>query len=158
MGLVITLILLGLLLLFAELTVIPGFGIAGILGLAGFAGGIVLAFMKFGTTVGFIVLFGALALCGILLFFTLRSKTWRKITLKENIEEKALPSPEEQGISVGMEGISLTRLNPAGNGRFGNTTVEVRSSEGLIQAKTPIKVVYIEGLSIFVVPLEIENN
>lgn len=156
MGLVITLILLGMVLLFAELTVIPGFGIAGILGLAGFAGGITLAFIRFGTTIGFVVLFSALVLTGILLYFILRSKTWRKITLKDSIEEKALSAPEEKGIEIGMEGICLTRLNPAGNGRFGDVTVEVRSSEGLIQAKTPIKVVHIEGLSIFVSP--IENN
>ncbi len=156
MGLVITLILLGMLLLFAELTVIPGFGIAGILGLAGYAGGIVLAFTRFGTAIGLIVLFGALLLTAILLFFTLRSKTWKKITLKDSIKEKALPAPEDKGVEVGMEGISLTRLNPAGNGRFGDITIEVRSSEGLIQAKTPIRIVHIEGLSIFVSP--IENN
>ena len=79
MGLVITLILLGMVLLFAELTVIPGFGIAGILGLAGYAGGIVLAFTRFGTTVGFIVLFSALILTGILLFFTLVRKRGREL-------------------------------------------------------------------------------
>jgi len=79
-----------------------------------------------------------------------------KITLKDSIKEKALPAPEDKGVEVGMEGISLTRLNPAGNGRFGDITIEVRSSEGLIQAKTPIRIVHIEGLSIFVSP--IENN
>ncbi|HNR27385.1 MAG TPA: NfeD family protein [Bacteroidales bacterium] len=156
MGLIITLIILGLLLIIAEMTIIPGFGITGILGLASFIGAIVMAFTQFGSTVGFIVLFASLILCGILLFFVLRAKTWRKITLKQNIDHKAIPSPEEKGITVGMEGISLTRLNPAGNGRFGDVTIEVRSSQGLIQAKTPIKVVYIEGLSIFVSP--VENN
>lgn len=153
MGLIITLIVLGLLLIIAELTVIPGFGITGILGLASFIGAIVMAFTQFGNTAGFIVLFAGLVLCGILLFFVLRSKTWRKITLHQNIDEKALPSPQEKGIALGMEGVSLTRLNPAGNGRFGDVTIEVRSYQGLIQAKTPIKVVYIEGLSIFVIAL-----
>jgi membrane-bound ClpP family serine protease len=130
MGLIITLIVIGLLLLIAEMIVIPGFGIAGILGLASFIGAIVLAFTQF--------------------------KTWRKITLKQNIEDKALQSPAEKGITVGMEGFSLTRLNPSGNGRFGDVTVEVRSAQELIPPKTPIKVVYIEGLSIFVSP--VENN
>jgi membrane-bound ClpP family serine protease len=156
MGLIITLIVIGLLLLIAEMIVIPGFGIAGILGLASFIGAIVLAFIQFGTTAGFIVLFAALIVCGVLIFFVLRSKTWRKITLKQNIEDKALQSPAEKGISVGMEGVSLTRLNPSGNGRFGDVTVEVRSAQELIPPKTPIKVVYIEGLSIFVSP--VENN
>lgn len=153
MGLIITLIVLGLLLLIAEMTVIPGFGIAGILGLGSFIGAIVLAFIQFGNSIGFIVLFSSLIVCGILVFFVLRSKTWRKITLKKSIDEKATKSPSEQGITVGMEGISLTRLSPTGNGRFGDVTVEVRSAQELIPPKTPIKVAYIEGLSIFVVPL-----
>lgn len=153
MGLIITLIVLGLLLLIAEMTVIPGFGIAGILGLGSFIGAIVLAFIQFGNSIGFIVLFSSLIVCGILVFFVLRSKTWRKITLKKSIDEKATKSPSEQGITVGMEGVSLTRLSPTGNGRFGDITVEVRSAQELIPPKTPIKVAYIEGLSIFVVPL-----
>ncbi|MFA7250751.1 MAG: NfeD family protein [Bacteroidales bacterium] len=153
MGLIITLIVLGLLLLIAEMTVIPGFGIAGILGLGSFIGAIVMAFIQFGNSIGFIVLFSSLIVCGILVFFVLRSKTWRKITLKKSIDEKATKSPSEQGITVGMEGISLTRLSPTGNGRFGDVTVEVRSAQELIPPKTPIKVAYIEGLSIFVVPL-----
>ncbi len=155
MGLIITLIVIGLLLLIAEMIVIPGFGIAGILGLASIIGAIVLAFTQFGTITGFIVLFGALVVCGILIYFVLRSKTWRKITLKKSIEDKATKSPSEQGITVGMEGVSLTRLNPTGNGRFGDITVEVRSAQELIPPKTPIKVVYIEGLSIFVSRIEI---
>ena len=153
MGLIITLIVLGLLLLIAEMTVIPGFGIAGILGLGSFIGAIVLAFIQFGNSIGFIVLFSSLIVCGILVFFVLRSKTWRKITLKKSIDEKATKSPSEQGITVGMEGVSLTRLSPTGNGRFGDITEEVRSAQELIPPKTPIKVAYIEGLSIFVVPL-----
>ena len=153
MGLIITLIVLGLLLLIAEMTVIPGFGIAGILGLGSFIGAIVMAFIQFGNSIGFIVLFSSLIVCGILVFFVLRSKTWRKITLKKSINEKATKSPSEQGITVGMEGVSLTRLSPTGNGRFGDVTVEVRSAQELIPPKTPIKVAYIEGLSIFVVPL-----
>ncbi|MDY0359263.1 MAG: NfeD family protein [Bacteroidales bacterium] len=153
MGLIITLIVLGLLLLIAEMTVIPGFGIAGILGLGSFIGAIVMAFIQFGNSIGFIVLFSSLIVCGILVFFVLRSKTWRKITLKKSIDEKATKSPSEQGITVGMEGVSLTRLSPTGNGRFGDVTVEVRSAQELIPPKTPIKVAYIEGLSIFVVPL-----
>ena len=87
MAFIITLIVIGLILLMAELTIIPGFGIAGILGLASFIGAIVLAFTQFGSVVGFCVLFGALVVCGVLVFFILRSKTWRKISLKQSIGE-----------------------------------------------------------------------
>ncbi len=154
MAFIITLILIGLLLLVAELTIIPGFGIAGVLGLAAFIGAIALAFTQYGMFVGFIVLFSALAVCGILVFFILRSKTWRKITLKQQIDKKATPSPDDLGVSVGMEGVSITRLSPGGNARFGNTTVPVYAAQGLIQPKTPIKVTAIDGLRIMVMPVE----
>ncbi len=154
MAFIITLIVIGLILLMAELTIIPGFGIAGILGLASFIGAIILAFTQFGSVVGFCVLFGALVVCGVLIFFILRSKTWRKISLKQSIEEKATASPQDKGITVGMEGISITRLNPAGNGRFGDVTIEVRAEQGLIDPKTPIRVTEIDGLRIFVTPVE----
>lgn len=78
MGLIITLLVLGLLLIIAEMTVIPGFGITGILGLASFIGAIVMAFSQFGNTVGFIVLFAALVLCGILLFLSCALKPGEK--------------------------------------------------------------------------------
>ena len=55
MGLVITLIILGLLLLFAEILIIPGVGIAGILGLLSMGGSCAYAFMEIGQTTGIIV-------------------------------------------------------------------------------------------------------
>lgn len=154
MAFIITLIIIGLLLLVAELTIIPGFGVAGILGLASFVGAVVLAFTQYSLTVGFLVLFSALAVCGVLIFFILRSKTWRKIALKQKIDEKATPSPADLGITAGMEGISLTRLSPGGNARFGDKTVPVQAAQGLIQPKTPVKVTEIDGLRILVMPVE----
>lgn len=158
MAFIIALIVIGLLLLLAELTIIPGFGIAGIGGIAALVGAIVMSFSQYGNTVGFCVLFGTLVICGIAVYFILRYKTWRKLTLKQQIDQKATPSPADRGISLGMEGVSVTRLNPAGNGRFGDITLEVQSAQGLVQPKTPIRIMQIEGTRVFVVPIDSPNN
>ena len=55
MGLIISLIIIGLLLLFAEILLIPGVGFAGILGLVSLGGSCFYAFNQMGGTVGAIV-------------------------------------------------------------------------------------------------------
>ena len=55
MGFIITLILVGLVLIFAEVLLVPGVGIAGILGLLSLAGSCFCAFTQIGTTTGVIV-------------------------------------------------------------------------------------------------------
>ena len=55
MGFIIVLILVGLVLIFAEILLIPGVGIAGALGLLSIAGSCFYAFHELGTTAGIIV-------------------------------------------------------------------------------------------------------
>ena len=55
MGFIITLILVGLILIFAEILLVPGVGIAGILGLLSLGGSCFYAFTQIGTTAGTIV-------------------------------------------------------------------------------------------------------
>ena len=55
MGFIITLILVGLVLMFAEILLIPGVGVAGILGLISMGGSCFCAFHQYGNTVGAIV-------------------------------------------------------------------------------------------------------
>jgi hypothetical protein len=55
MGLLISLIIIGLLLLFAEILLIPGVGVAGIVGLLSLGGSCFYAFNQMGSTAGAIV-------------------------------------------------------------------------------------------------------
>ena len=55
MGLIITLILVGLVLILAEILLIPGVGVAGVLGLLSMGGSCYYAFYEFGTLTGGIV-------------------------------------------------------------------------------------------------------
>jgi len=151
MGLIITLILIGIVLLLAELLLIPGVGVAGILGIISFVGAIFIAFFYYSQGVGAIVLALSLIICLVSVWYALRAKTWKRLSLHQEIEAKAIPLPKDLGIHVGMKGKTLGRLIPSGKARFGDIDVEVYALHGVIDPGTEIEVVQIEDLRIFVV-------
>ena len=152
MGFIITLILVGLILIFAEILLVPGVGIAGILGLLSLGGSCFYAFTQIGTTAGTIVTAVNVVLVVALTIWVLRAKTWKKLTLETHIESKAVPS-ESAVLSVGDRGKTVTRLAPMGTVRFGENSVEVKALEGMIDPGTDVQVVMIEDNRIFVTPL-----
>ena len=136
--LIITMLIIAAVILFlVELFVIPGISIAGFL-----AGGCVIfanyyAFSYMGTTAGIITLIiSAIACIGSLILF-MRSKTLDKIALKKNITSKVDRSAEAKG-KIGDTGITTTRLALIGYAEINGDIVEVKSTDGLMDEKTPI--------------------
>ena len=153
MGLIITLILLGLLLVLAEILLIPGVGIAGVLGLLAMGGSCAYAFMEMGNMTGIIVTSVNAVLLVALIIWVLRAQTWKRLSLETNIDSKAVV-PEVE-VSVGDKGRSVTRLAPMGTVRFGDNSLEVTSMEGLIDPGMDVQVVANEDAKIYV---SIVNN
>ena len=151
MGLVVTLIIIGLLLIFAEILLIPGIGVAGILGLLSIGGSCFYAFHQMGTTVGVIVTVANAALLVALTIWVLRAKTWKKLTLETTVDGKAVAADE--AILVGERGVTVTRLAPMGMVRFGGESVEVKALEGMIDPGVDVEVVMIEDKKIYVQPV-----
>lgn len=155
MGFIITLILVGLILVLAEILIIPGVGVAGILGLLSMGGSCFYAFHEIGNTAGAIVTaVNAVLLIG-LIVFVLRAKTWKRMALDTNIDSKAVDSGEE-ALVVGDRGRTVTRLAPMGTVRFGDKTFEAKALEGMIDQETDVEVVLIEDSRIYVKPLTAE--
>ena len=148
MGLVITLIIMGLLLLFAEILIIPGVGVAGILGLLSMAGSCVYAFMEMGQTAGIIVTAVNVVLIVLLTIWVLRAKTWKRLALETNIDAKAVVP--EVNVVPGEKGVSVTRLAPMGTARFGDLRLEVTAREGIIDPGVEIEVVEVDGIKVYV--------
>lgn len=148
MGLIIALIILGLVLLFAEILLIPGIGFAGILGLVSMGGSCYLAFTGHGTTTGLVVLAVILVILVLFLVWALRAKTWERMSLKTNITSKAVVP--EVVVSVGDKGVSATRLAPMGNVRFGDNILEVSSMNGIINSGEEVEVVMLDDRKIYV--------
>ena len=150
MGFIITLILVGLVLIFAEILLIPGVGIAGVLGLLSMGGSCFYAFMEIGKTAGIVVTVINAALIVALTVWVLRAKTWKRMSLETNIDSKAV---EGVSLSLGDKGKTVTRLAPMGSARFGNYIIEVKALEGMLDPETPVEVVLIEDNRIYVKPV-----
>ena len=149
MGFIITLILVGLVLIFAEILLVPGVGIAGVLGLLSLGGSCFYAFTQMGTTAGTIVTAVNVVLVVAFTIWILRAKTWQKMTLKTEIRSKAVPT-ESSVLTVGDKGKTVTRLAPMGSVRFGEQVVEVKALEGMIDPGVEVTVVLIEDNKIYV--------
>lgn len=150
MGFIITLILVGLVLIFAEILLIPGVGIAGVLGLLSIGGSCFYAFNQLGNTTGAIVTAVNALLLVALTIWVLRAKTWKRLALDTKVDSKAVSS--DTRISVGDKGVTVTRLVPMGMVRFGNDSVEVKALEGMVDPGVDVEVVMIEDNRIFVRP------
>lgn len=149
-ALVITLIIVGLLLLGAELIIIPGFGVAGILGILSIVASCWVAFAKIGVTAGIIVILTNIVLVVATTVLMLRSKTWKKLTLRTNINAKVDSIPAEKGIVAGTRGITVTRLAPAGKVQFGETAVEAFTRDSLVEPGKEVEVCEMDGNKIYV--------
>lgn len=147
MGFIITLILVGLVLIFAEILLVPGVGVAGVLGLLSMGGSCFYAFMEYGETTGAIVTAVNAVLVAALTIYVLRAKTWKKMSLETNITSKAV---ETAVLAVGDKGRAVTRLAPMGSVRFGDNVVEVKALEGMLDPDTVVEVVLIEDGKIYV--------
>ena len=151
MGFIIVLILVGLVLIFAEILLIPGIGIAGVLGLLSMGGSCFYAFNQLGTNAGVIVTIVNAALIVALTIWVLRAKTWKRFTLNTNIDSKAIDIFEEK-LSVGDRGKTLSRLSPMGSAKIMDEVYEVKALEGMIDSGVEIEVVLIEDNRIYVKP------
>ncbi len=152
MSLIITLIILGIFLLIAELLVVPGVGVAGILGLSSLAVASYLAFVQFGTTLGLLITFIAVLTLVVFVIFALRSNTWRKLSLDTVITKEETPNRQ---VYVGLKGEAMTRLSPIGKAKFiieGDIFrfIEVTSVDNIISAGSEIEVAYIDNNKVFV--------
>jgi membrane-bound ClpP family serine protease len=153
MGLIISLIIIGLLLLFAEILLIPGVGIAGILGLVSLGGSCFYAFNQLGSTVGAIVTAVNVALVVGLSIYVLRAKTWKRLSLDTNIDSKAVA---DTGLAVGDRGVTVSRLAPMGSVRFDTELVEVKALEGFVDPEVEVEIVLMEDGRIYVKPVSEE--
>lgn len=153
MGLIISLIIIGLLLLFAEILLIPGVGIAGILGLVSLGGSCFYAFNQMGGTVGVIVTAVNVALVVGLSIYVLRAKTWKRLSLDTNIDSKAVA---DTGLAVGDRGVTVSRLAPMGSVRFDTELVEVKALEGFVDPEVEVEIVLMEDGRIYVKPVSEE--
>ena len=130
-AIIVFLMVAAILLILAEIFLLPGITLAGIGGAIFAIGGVVFAWL-------------------------LRSRSFNKIALKTDIDSK-LTSSRDLGIEPGDEGITLSRLAPIGKARIKGINVEAKSQDELIDENTPIVVIRVDSYNVIVRPKEETN-
>lgn len=146
---------LGLLALAVEVFVIPGFGIAGIVGIVAIVGSMVLAMIGAAPTSGDIA--QALAVLGASLFITAaviyawvrhlpNSGRFRGLLLQGAVHRsEGFVSAPSRGDLLGVDGVAVTDLRPSGTARVGDERLDVVTEGGFIPAGTKVRIVQSDG-------------
>ena len=139
---IVLLLLLGVLFLVGELLLIPGsvFGVV----LALICNGSAIA-----TVAGVAVVVVALLLALISTIFSLRAKTWRKISLHQELDAASMPHPETK-LKVGDRGVAVSRLAPAGKVEICGETFEARSVDVYVEQRSEVEVVGFENFTVVI--------
>jgi membrane-bound serine protease (ClpP class) len=152
----------GLILLAVEIFVIPGFGVAGILGILMIIASLFLALV--GTTpfwdiqdvsIAIIQLTGALVLSfifiAILAKYLPKTSFFSRLILaeEETVERGFVSYPPEKEL-IGTIGTALTTLRPAGSAEFDGKKVDVVADWEYIEKGSKVKVIRVEGVKVVV--------
>jgi membrane-bound serine protease (ClpP class) len=151
----------GTALLALEVFVIPGFGVAGVLGLLAILGGLTLTLVGAGATVPLVVRAAVqvavsllLALVGAVVLFRFlpRLPFGRQLVLDIRLGSVAgyASAPESDRRWVGKSGTTVTPLRPAGIADFEGERVDVVSQGDYVEGGAPIEVVHVDGNRIVV--------
>lgn len=146
---IIILILVGLLMMILEIIVIPGVGVAGIVGFVLMATGIWLAYTRQGAEAGHITLGATLAINVVGLVLTLRSKTWKKAMLN-TVNTGKVKGIKDGELKIGEEGITISRCAPMGKVEFNNTFYEVSTLSEFIDQGQKVEIIRISGNKIYI--------
>jgi len=151
-SLVIALLVMGFLLLAAEVFVIPGFGVAGVLGLVSLGGGVTIAWASWGPMAGATLLLGSLVgtLVFVVLFF--KSRVGDRLMLGATLKNTSAVSDKDKRL-LGRRGVAVTMLRPSGAAEFGEDRVEVETDGDFIQMGQPVVVIAVEEMGRVVVEL-----
>ena len=148
---IISLLVLGLGLLFIESFFIPGTTIVGLIGFGMILFGIYLGYNNFGLLTGSALLVATLIIVGVGIKIAIKKKSWQRFALKDEIQGRV--NNEAIHIEIGQEGISSSALRPSGEALFEDKNYEVHTLGKFVDANQKIKVISIEHNKIFVQPL-----
>jgi membrane-bound serine protease (ClpP class) len=152
---------LGLVLIALEIFVIPGFGIAGALGIAAVLGGFTMTLVGQGATaraifsaVGRVGLatVGAVIVGILLMRFLPRLPFGRRLMLETGLPAGAghTPAAAVDRSWIGREGRTVSALRPSGTAEFGETMVEVVAESGMIEPGVLVVITRVDGTRIAV--------
>ena len=146
---ILVLVLLALLFLVAELVLLPGITVAGLLALVCGGSAIYRAFTDFGWVTGVLVTAIVLTLALVTIVVSLRAKTWQRFALNQRVAASA-GKPASQSVAVGTRGRTVSRLSPMGTVEIGGETYEAKLQSGYADPGVEVEVVGFENANVIV--------
>ncbi len=146
---IILLVILGILLFFAELVLLPGITLAAVGAFACLCAASAWIFAEYGIMYGFIGLGAILAVVLLMLILFLRPKTWKKVSLSTELPD-SIATPISELCEVGSSGRSLTRLAPMGKVLIEGQTFEAKTMGGYIDEGESVSVIGYDNQNIIV--------
>jgi membrane-bound serine protease (ClpP class) len=140
---IIVVLVLGLVLIFTEVAVIPGFGVAGALGLLALAAGAIAAWTELGPLWGGVAGGVSVLASGVMLYWLPKSRMGRKMVLEHSQAEAV--SQQDRSYLLGRRGITVTPLRPIGRVRFGTEEVDVMTEGEYVDSNQEVEVMSVEG-------------
>lgn len=148
---VVILCVIGIILILVEIFLIPGLTVTALAGAAFSITGIYCAFRSLGVLGGSITLVSTLAITGAAFIYFVKSGALDRISLKTGIDS-TVASQDTLNIAVGDEGISVSRLNPAGKVRVNNIVMEAKTLSEFVDENTEIVVLNVSPTQLTVKP------
>lgn len=150
--------ILGVLALILEIFVTPGFGIAGISGIALVIWSVLLAASTGAQAIESLVLAIIVSIAGILLALKVMSKrkTWNKLILGQKLsnDDGYIATKDDMAECIGCFGVAVTPLRPAGTAIIKGLRVDVVTEGGFIPQNSKIKVMKVFGGRVVVEQVE----
>lgn len=152
-GVIVSLIILGIILLIIEFLIIPGVTIAGIAGTLFVIGGVIAGYIFHKPPVSHFIAAGSIIMTVALFVIAFKTNTWQHFALKTSIDGHS-HGIEVEEFKIGDTGVTITRLGPVGKVMINDKMVEARSLGGIIDPNIPITVIRTEKNKLFVEPLK----
>jgi len=151
---IVLLLVVGLLLLMAEVFLVPGVTFIGIAGIMLMVVGIWMAYSEYGQPIGHYILIASLSLTIIVLLRAFRSGFWGSFALKSTLKDAHSPEPgpsdTRNPISIGTSARAISRLRPKGMAEINGEIREVELRDGWAEPEDELIVTEIDFHRIFV--------
>jgi membrane-bound ClpP family serine protease len=147
------LILVGALLLMVELVLLPGVTVAAILSACCYGGAAWLTYDKHGRWPLLWVVGVVIVVSVVVIWLSLRAKTWRRLALEDKIESRSQELPA-QTVALGARGETLGRLAPMGTVVIDGVNYEAKTTGSFVDPKTEVEVIGFENFNVIVKPVK----
>ena len=142
----------GIVLLAVEAFVLPGFGVAGVLGGLAVVASLVMTMVGRMPTSGDLltaagVVMASLAMLGVAVWMLVDRlpRDGRMALRARTASDEGYVSSRRRVELVGMDGVAVTDLHPSGTAQFGDERVDVVSEGSFVEAGTAVRVVRADG-------------